>query len=113
MSILQRKVAISIVLVVLALHSIVVRAADPIRFYGATDNRARVAQSSYAYYPQAAELRVRLTLVNRQVKSGRYRDPVVVGHLLTLLSNSRPGELFCVYDGNDILTIYAEQLPSR
>jgi len=78
-----------------------------VELFEATDSRGRVVQAAYAYYPDKAELRVRLTLENRMVKSGLYRNAEVIRHLLALLSGN-DHELFCTYKGNAILAVFTE-----
>jgi hypothetical protein len=78
-----------------------------VELFEATDSRGRVVQAAYAYYPDKAELRVRLTLDNRMVKSGLYRNAEVIRHLLALLSGN-DHELFCTYKGNAILAVFTE-----
>ena len=81
--------------------------AESVRLFEVNDSRSKVVEAAYAYYPDKAELRVRLTLANRQVKSGRYRDTEVVRHMLALLPDS-DRELFCTFKGNTILSVYTE-----
>jgi len=78
--------------------------ADSIRLFGENQNRSKVVQSAFSYYPENAELRVQLVLENRQVKTGIYRDEKVISHLLTILSKET-NELYCSYDGNRLLAI--------
>jgi len=78
-----------------------------VELFEPTDSRGRVVQAAYAYYPDKAELRVRLTLDNRMVKSGLYRKAEVIRHLLALLSGN-DHELFCTYKGNAILAVFTE-----
>jgi hypothetical protein len=80
---------------------------ESVELFEATDSRGRVVQAAYAYYPDKAELRVRLTLDNRMVKSGLYRKAEVIRHLLALLSGN-DHELFCTYKGNAILAVFTE-----
>jgi hypothetical protein len=81
--------------------------AESVRLFEVNDSRSKVTEAAYAYYPAKAELRVRLTLANHQVKSGRYRDTEVVKHLLAVLPDD-DRELFCTYNGNAILSVYTE-----
>ena len=80
---------------------------ESVELFEETDSRGRVVQAAYAYYPDKAELRVRLTLDNRMVKSGLYRKAEVIRHLLALLSGN-DHELFCTYKGNAILAVFTE-----
>jgi hypothetical protein len=80
---------------------------ESVELFEPTDSRGRVVQAAYAYYPDKAELRVRLTLDNRMVKSGLYRNAEVIRHLLALLSGN-DHELFCTYKGNAILAVFTE-----
>jgi hypothetical protein len=80
---------------------------ESVELFEATDSRGRVVKAAYAYYPDKAELRVRLTLDNRMVKSGLYRNAEVIRHLLALLSGN-DHELFCTYKGNTILAVFTE-----
>ena len=80
------------------------KSSDPVSLFKATDNRAMVHQTQYAYYPESGELRIRLVLANREVKSGRFSNPDVIDHLLAMLS-TQDRQLLCVYDKNTILSI--------
>jgi len=80
------------------------QSADSTRLFGESENRSKVVQSAFSYYPEDPELRVQLTLENRQVKTGIYRNEIVVNHLLTLLSKDTD-ELYCAYEGNKLLAI--------
>jgi hypothetical protein len=82
---------------------------DAVDLFDVGDNRALVQRANYAYYPANAEFRIRLTLANGQVKSGRFVEAEVIDHLLMILSADIAGErLICVYDGNNILALLAE-----
>ena len=78
-----------------------------IQLFDATDSRGRVVEAAYAYYPTEPELRVRLTLDNRMVKSGLYRNTEVIRNLLTLLSGN-DHKLYCTYKGNAIMSVFTE-----
>ena len=91
----------------LAVLAVTVLWAEPVQLFEPTDSRSRVLLAAYAYYPDNTELRVRLTLENRQVKSGLYRNADVIRHLLALLSGNEH-ELFCTYKGNSILAVFTE-----
>jgi hypothetical protein len=80
---------------------------ESVELFEETDSRGRVVQAAYADYPDKAELRVRLTLDNRMVKSGLYRSAEVIRNLLALLSR-KDHELFCTYKGNVILAVFTE-----
>ena len=80
---------------------------DPVDLFEATDSRGKVIRAAYAYYPEKVELRVRLTLDNRMVKSGLYQNETVIEHLIFLLSD-RDRELYCTYKGNAILAIFSD-----
>jgi len=80
------------------------QSADSFRLFGESQNRSKVIQSAFSYYPENTELRVQLTLENRQVKTGVYCNEKVVNHLLTILSKDTY-ELYCSYEGNKLLAI--------
>jgi hypothetical protein len=80
---------------------------EPVELFEATDSRGKVIRAAYAYYPDKIELRVRLTLDNRMVKSGLFRNEAVIEHLIVLLSKKDP-DLFCTYKGNAILAIFSD-----
>ena len=80
---------------------------EPIDLFEPTDSRSLVIRTAYAYYPDNAELRVRLTLENRTVKSGSYKNTEVVRHLLSIL-NGNDHNLFCTYKDNVILSVFTE-----
>lgn len=94
-------------LVVFSLSFISASAAGPERLHDATDSRARVTNVAYSYYPDKAELRVRLTLANGFEKYAVYRDAVVIQNVLTVLRHDVK-KLHCIYRDNDVIAIIAE-----
>lgn len=67
-------------------------------------NRSKVIQVAYAYYPVSSELRVQLTLENRQVKYGSFSNETLINNILTVLSQHE-NDLYCSYEGNAIIAI--------
>jgi len=81
-----------------------VQSAESFQLLGDNENRSKVTQVAYSYYPDKSELRVQLTLVNRQVKTGVYNNEHVITHLLKLLSNNTDN-LYCSYEGSNLIAI--------
>ena len=80
------------------------QSSESFQLFGNNENRGKVYQAAYSYYPDKGELRVQLTLVSRQVKTGVYQNEHVVNNLLRLFS-SNLGDLYCSYDGNNLIAI--------
>ena len=76
----------------------------PFQLFDEGQNRGKVIQVAYAYFPSDSELRVQLTLENRQVKYGSFNNEALINNLLVVLSKPE-NDIYCSYEGNAIIAI--------